>query len=165
MPEQNNNPLTMDFNAVDTSRLLLAKGPWELTIAKCTLEDATTGPGKQIVMELKNATPGQDSKGEQILADAATVYNRLQCQPTGKSTWAIVNKSIATFVKSVQGGIPGATPNNMAQWVPMCQGRRIKGEVDIDPGGARVIKTGPNAGQTKVYQPSNVISYFHEIKS
>lgn len=160
--QQNANPLTMDFNAVDTSRLLLAKGPWELRIDKCTLEDAKNTPGgKQIVMELKNATPGTDSKGEQILADAVVVYNRLQCQPTGKSTWQIVNKSIANFVKSVKGGLPGATPNNMAQWVPQCQGRMIKGEVDIDPGGAKTDKA---TGQTKVYQPSNVISYFHEEK-
>ncbi len=158
----NANPLTMDFNAVDTSRKLLSQGHYELLIKKCEVQSQKNDPNaKLIYIELQNIGPAQGingpNSGVPIEPNEVTVFDRINLQPSGKSTWKIVNTSIAGLVQAIPGGIPGASPANIPNWVPTLQGRTVKALVTYEPETTKTVN-----GETKSYNAKNGIKYYHK---
>lgn len=153
MPELNQNPLTMDFGAVDTSFRVLAAGNYELLTKKAELQDVKApGTGKFIYLELVNIAPAQDTTGAAVEANSITIFDRINLQPSGKSTWTIVNRSIASLVQSVPGGIqPAPTPANYDAWVPTLAGKVLKARVDVDPEATREGRTYPKKNSIAYY--------------
>lgn len=141
----------MDFNTVDTSRKLLAKGHYEMIVQKAELQQAKSG-GRLIYIELKSNAPAMSSTGDQLEA-GQVVFDRIMCQPTGKSTPQIVAQSIGRLVQAIPGGVPGASGTNFDQWVPTLAGKVVKAAIDVEPEGSKDGKSFP---------AKNVVGYYHK---
>lgn len=148
---QNANPLDMDLSGLDTSMPLLAGGvAYELLIKKCELQDSKSHPGdKLLYIELTNNTPAQSASGDTLVAQAATVFDRINLKAYGKATPAMVAQQVARFQQAL--GLSGP----LGPQIPSIAGRIIKAKIDVAPEGV-------NKANGKSFAAKNEVAFYYK---
>jgi hypothetical protein len=91
-------PLDLDLNTIDTSMPMLADGIYDLSIAAVTSK-MTKANAPMFNLDLVTTSPSQSLDGN-TLGAGVHVFHNLNLQPSGKATWDMVLRNIATVTQA-----------------------------------------------------------------
>lgn len=120
-------PLDLDLNSVDTSMPLINNGEIvEFELVK--IEKRLTKDSKASILAIdhKSTTPTKGIKGED-LQPGVHVFNNIMLAPTGKATWDMVTKNIASIMQAA--GISQTLGEFLNGGYSALQGARVKAKI------------------------------------
>lgn len=124
-------PLDLDLNSVDTSMPLLAKGIYELMVTK--VESKTSSKGNpMLALEFSTTMPSKSVEGKDM-GPNVKVFHNLNLAPSGKATWEMITRSVASIVQSA--GVSATWQDVQTNPVGVFQGKTVRASVDVAPAG------------------------------
>lgn len=154
-------PLDIDLNTVDTSMPLIADNSIvDLLIDKVTKKDTST-PGVQMLsLDMKTTGPSKAQDGADLGA-GVHVFHNINLAPSGKATWEMVGRNIATLTQAAGIVIPGTGFNEQLtqltdNFVAILQGQTVRAKLAVKPAG-----TNPKNG--KSFNAKNEVSVFMKV--
>lgn len=124
-------PLDMDLNSIKTDFPLLAPGIYDLQIAKVEAKTSKAN-SPMLHLELRTTAAGVAQDGTQ-LGPGTVIFDNLNLAPSGKSTWEIVLRNVASVTQAC--GIATTWGDFQGNAVALLTGKIPRCKVGIEPAG------------------------------
>ena len=126
-------PLDVDLNTIDTSLPLIASGEIvDFQLFKIELKETNKKDGLMLNIQHKSVSPTKSVKGE-TLNPGVFVFNNIMLNPIGKSTWEMVQRSIAELTQAA--GLSTTLNDFINSGWKQLQGMNVKAKVSYIPEG------------------------------
>lgn len=126
-------PLDLDLNSVDTSMPLINGGEIvDFIVAKVEKKKTADGKADFLALDLKSTSVAKGLKGDD-LQPGVHVYDNVMLAPTGKATWDMVVKNIASVTQGA--GIATNLNDFLNGGFSSLQGASVRAKVGYTPEG------------------------------